>query len=109
MHANKIVEILTNGLKSTFGCKIDNISICECTDVPHTMIAIEFEAYKYFNVRLNFDRGRFGCSIINGKYGVRLESSEKRFEEADLDKFFSDIKTELEVRIPDKYLARYNV
>lgn len=108
MHANKIEEILTNGLKSTFGNKIDNISICECTDVPHTMVAIEFEAYKYFNVRLNFDRGRFGCSIINGKYGIRLESSEKWFEEADLDKFFSDIKSELEVRIPDKFLARYN-
>lgn len=107
MHANKIDEILTNGLQATFGNRINNISVCECTDVPHAMVAIEFEAYKYFNVRLNYDRGRFGCAIVNGKYGIRLESSEKWFEEADLNKFFNDIKTELEVRIPDKFLERF--
>lgn len=107
MQASKVQEILLNGLKVTFKKKVDNITICESTDVPHTMVSIEFEAYKYFNVRLNYDRGRFGCAIINGKYGIRLESSEKWIEKADINKFFSDIKKELELRIPDKYLNKY--
>lgn len=108
MLANDIQVTVLTKLKETFNSKVDNFRICESTDLPYTMLSIEFEAYQYFLVRFNFDRGRFGCSIINGNYGFPLESSEKWFEEANLDKFFSDIKFELEVRIPDKFLARYN-
>jgi hypothetical protein len=33
-----------------------------------------------------------------------LESTETWFDEADLDKFFQGIKSEIELRIPDKFL-----
>jgi hypothetical protein len=104
--ADKILTIIINELKNNLGDKVDNICVEECKDEPYTIIGIEFEAYKYFYIRLNYDRGRFGCCIINGSHGISLNSSEEWFDKADLYKFFNDLKEDLEYRIPDKFLIK---
>lgn len=105
--ADEIESIIIEGLKKFFGNKVDNIIICESTDIPYTMVGIEFEVYKYFNVRFNYDRGSFGCAIINGNHGIGIESDNEWFEKTDMDNYFEELKLKIELRIPDKFL-KYN-
>ncbi|WP_255387549.1 hypothetical protein [Listeria sp. ILCC792] len=62
--------------------------------------------YNYFYIALNFDRGSFGCAIINGELGIGLENSQKWYDKADLTVFCKELQEDLESRIPDKFLQR---
>lgn len=106
--SDEIKKVLLSNLKSVLKDKVENICICESRNEPSVTVSIEFEAYRYFVVRLTYDRGSLGCAIINGKYGIAIESSEQWYEKADLSKFFNDIMDDLELRIPNKYLEKNN-
>ncbi|MDQ0362146.1 hypothetical protein [Breznakia pachnodae] len=95
-----------NAKAREFFCnRVDNFSIFDVNDdVNHRTFSIDFELYNYFNIRLNYERGRFGCSINNGGNYISLENSQKWFDEADFNIFFKELKIEIELRIPDKYL-----
>lgn len=91
--------------RARFGDRVDDFVILDVIDDPNWReFGIEFYAYDYFIVRLNYDRGRFGCCICEGKYGIRLNSSQENWDTADFDIFFDDLERELELRIPDKFL-----
>ena len=99
--ANKFCDML----KQKFEDRVDNIIVFNVVDNPNWReFSIKFEAYNYFPIRLNYDRGHFGCCINVGKIGVRLENSQKWWDTADFDIFFDDLERELELRIPDKFL-----
>ena len=89
-----------------FGERVDNFEILDVIDDPNwRAFSLEFEAYGYFPVRLNYDRGRFGCCIcFGGGYAVDLDNSQEWWDTADFDIFFDDLERELELRIPDKFL-----
>lgn len=92
-------------LREKFGDKLNNFSISDVIDDPnHRAFSIEFEAYDYFPIRLNYDRGCFGCCICFGEIGIDLKNSQKWWDEADFDVFFKELQDEIELRIPDKYL-----
>ena len=76
-------------------------------DVNHRAFSIDFEAYNYFVIRLNYDKGRFGCNIIFGEKLIALNNSQEWWDEADFDVFFMELQKELELRIPDKYLQAH--
>lgn len=76
-------------------------------DVNNRAFSIEFIAYDYFPIRLNYDKGRFGCCIMYGKSAIDLHNSQKWWDEADFDIFFDELKEELELRIPDKFLKAH--
>lgn len=103
-NAKNIEDFIITELENRFKGKVEDFVISGSTDTPYTMTSIVFRMYNYFHVRFNYDRGRFGCSIINGEYGISIESSEKWFDKADFDKFFKDLKEQIELRIPDKFL-----
>ena len=102
---NRMAGKLCNMLKERFGDKVSRIGTLKVIDDPNWReFSIEFEAYNYFPIRLNYDRGSFGCCIDMGEIGIRLESSQKWWDTADFDVFFDDLERELELRIPDKFL-----
>lgn len=102
---DKKADFMVDKLIVFFGKKIDSIVIEDVIDVPgHTSFSIKFVAYKYFPIRLNYDRGRFGCCISNGEIGISLENSQKWWDTADFDIFLEELKQEIELRIPDKFL-----
>lgn len=68
--------------------------------------SIEFEAYNYFALILNYDRGSFGCAIIAGERGIGIDNSQKWYDKDKLSLFLHDLKEDLESRIPDKFLQR---
>ena len=76
-------------------------------DVNNRAFSVEFVAYDYFPIRCNYDKGRFGCCITYGNRTVALDNSQKWWNEANFDVFFEELKEELELRIPDKYLKAH--
>ena len=94
--------------REKMGDKVDNFCIFNVNDdVNHREFSIDFEAYNYFVIRLNYDQGRFGCNIISGERMIALNNSQGWWDEADFGVFFKELQKELEFRIPDKYLRAH--
>ena len=94
--------------REKMGDKVDNFCIFNVyDDVNHRAFSIDFEAYNYFAIRLNYDQGRFGCNIISGERMIALNNSQGWWDEADFDVFFKELQKELELRIPDEYLRAH--
>ncbi|CBW86066.1 Hypothetical CDS [Listeria ivanovii subsp. ivanovii PAM 55] len=71
------------------------------------MFNMQFKMYDYFFIALNYDRGSFGCAIINGDLVISLPNSQKWYDNADMNIFCKELQMQLELRIPDKFLE-YN-
>jgi len=97
---DELIDILENYFKE----KIEDFVVIEKTDQPYTMFSMRFNMYQNFNVILNYDRGAFGCAIINGDFGIDLENSQQWYDKADMDIFCKELEQQLELRIPDKFL-----
>ena len=94
--------------REKMGDKVDKFCIFNVNDdVNHRAFSIDFEAYNYFVIRLNYDQGRFGCNIISGERMIALNNSQGWWDEADFDVFFIELQKELELRIPAKYLRAH--
>ena len=94
--------------REKMGDKVDKFRIFNVyDDVNHRAFSIDFEAYNYFAIRLNYDQGRFGCNIISGERMIALNNSQEWWDEANFDIFFMELQKELELRIPDKYLRAH--
>ena len=94
--------------REKMGDKVDKFCIFNVNDdVNHRAFSIDFEAYNYFVIRLNYDQGRFGCNIISGERMIALNNSQGWWDEADFDVFFKELQKELELRIPDEYLRAH--
>ncbi len=94
--------------REKMGDKVDKFCIFNVNeDVNHRAFSIDFEAYNYFPIRLNYDKGRFGCNIIFCEKMIALNNSQEWWDEADFDVFFMELQKELELRIPDKYLQAH--
>ena len=94
--------------REKMGDKVDNFCIFNVNDdVNHREFSIDFEAYNYFAIRLNYDQGRFGCNIISGERMIALNNSQEWWDEANFDIFFMELQKELELRIPDEYLRAH--
>lgn len=79
----------------------------EIDEANHKSFSVEFGAYDYFPVIFNYDMGRMGCSICFGNRTMELNNSQQWWDEADFDLFFKELQTELELRIPDKFLKAH--
>ena len=94
--------------REKMGDKVDKFCIFNVyDDVNHRAFSIDFEAYNYFVIRLNYDQGRFGCNIISGDRMIALNNSQEWWDEADFGVFFKELQKELELRIPAKYLQAH--
>ena len=94
--------------REKMGDKVDKFCIFNVNDdVNHREFSINFEAYNYFAIRLNYDQGRFGCNIISGERMIGLNNSQGWWDEANFDIFFMELQKELELRIPDEYLRAH--
>ena len=100
--AMKIIRELRGRMKNKIGSsEINNV----VDDNNHRAFSINFQAYNYFFVILNYDRGRIGFSIKYGeKLFIGLENSQKWYEQVDFDILCKELQEQLELRIPDKFL-----
>ncbi|BAC15324.1 hypothetical protein [Oceanobacillus iheyensis HTE831] len=103
----EIKKEVKKALKAHFDDKIGTFNVFGQTDTPYTMFNMQFEMYNYFNVIFNYDRGRMGCVLVNGEYGIGLYNSQKWYDQADMNLFCKELQEQVELRIPDKFLE-YN-
>ena len=103
--ASKIATEMVDKMIEYFGNRVTEFVIANVIDDPnHRAFSITFKAYNYFVIRLNYSKGRFGCCIDFGEYGISLDNSQKWWDTADFDVFLEELKQEIELRIPDKFL-----
>lgn len=111
MHTNDVKLIakdITKGLKDYFGNRVNDFCIFDLVNEPYKAFSINFKAYNYFVILLNYEKGRIGCSIQYGeKSFIPIENSQKWYEEMDFNIFCRELKEQLELRIPDKFLKFY--
>lgn len=94
--------------RQKMGDKVDKFCIFNVNDDENNKaFSVDFEAYNYFIIRLNYERGRMGCCIVFGDRIIALNNSQEWWDEADFDVFFAELQKDLEMRIPDKYLQAH--
>ena len=100
--AINVSDYLEKNLAGKIGsCDIFNV----IDDRNYRAFSMRFKAYDYFIVLFNYDKGVIGCSIQYGENSfISLENSQKWYEKADFDVFCKELKKQLELRIPDKFL-----
>lgn len=102
---DKLALDFNKKVREIFGNKVTDFVIMDVIDDPnHRAFGVKFEAYNYFAIRMNYDKGRFGCCIITSEMGIALHNSQKWYDTANFDIFFKELKEEIELRIPDKFL-----
>jgi hypothetical protein len=99
---------LSKEIRKELGNLVDEFCIDEIFDEPgHKSFQIKFTIYNYFPIIMSYDNGRFGCSIDYGKRNIVLSNSQEWLDTADMHLFFSTFRSDIEYRIPDKYLANW--
>lgn len=98
--SDEIIEYLSDYFKE----KLGSFSVYNLKDEPYKTFNITFDAYNYFIITFSYNRGSIGCSISQGKYGLNLETSQKWYDQVDMDIFLKELEQQIELRIPDKFL-----
>ena len=104
--AEEMADFMIIALKNYFGDRVDSFRIENVMNEParSRCFWIKFKAYDYFPIILTYDVGSFGCTILIGKHGATLRNSQQWWEKANLDVFLKELKEEIELRIPEKFL-----
>ena len=105
--AEEIAKEVINGLISTFADVVSAITLLDVTDIPSKSFHIEYVVYNYFCMRFNYDKGHFGTCIIYGENAVSVNTELEWDDNCDFSKYWQEVKDEVRLRIPDKYLEKY--
>ncbi len=93
-------------LKSIFAERVSNTQIYDVVhEKNHYAFKLKFIAYNYFVVVFQYELDIIGCSVLygDGSY-IPLSSERHCLSDENLSEYFNEIKKNLELRIPDKYL-----
>ena len=72
---------------------------------PFLLFSIYFKLYDYYFITINYENGSIGAGILNGNYIMGIETNKKDLnDEIPLSDFMKEIDTEIQLRIPDKFL-----
>ena len=97
---------ISKKIAQKFGNKISSRQIYDVVDeASHRAFKISFIAYDYFVVLFNYELDIIGFSIEVGaaKY-ISLSKNHNCYSGVNMDSYLEEIKNELELRIPDKFL-----
>ena len=96
-------------IKKNLGEKIEDLSICEVTETDdgEMIFDIIFEIYNYFVIVMKYDRGLIQF-IIKQPEDMYIPLTDVAFySDENLEESLRKLCEEAELRIPDKYLAKY--
>lgn len=100
----KVFEII-NKIQSFFGNKVDNFKVIGKIYSKPDSFEVEFEAYKYFIIYFCYECG-FGFCVKSGEYYISILNSQSDYNSITFEKVLGNLKQELELRIPDKFLIK---
>ncbi|MGL4382219.1 MAG: hypothetical protein ACRCTA_00705, partial [Bacilli bacterium] len=65
--------------------------------------------YNFYIIRFNYDRGLFGFVLLySNEFGCSILIDQRSYEDASLDICVKNLDDEIRLRIPDKYLEKYD-
>ncbi len=100
-----LARTISEALRRVFSDRIDGISVYDIVEAPnHRAFKIKFCAYNYFILVFNYERDIIGISIDTGSQPIRLSKVKKTYSGGGLEEYLEEIKQEIELRIPDKFL-----
>ncbi len=103
--ASKMVDFLTEATgKDISDFEIRNVN----EDLNHKTFTIEFIAYNFHWIGINYECGRIIPYIIMESHIIKLRNLSDWWEEMDLDSWTDRLMAEIRLRIPDKYLTEKN-
>mgnify|MGYP000538060973 CR=1 FL=1 len=94
-------------VKRVFKDKIDGIVIYDIVDESnHHTFKLKFRVYNFAGVKFQYENDFFEIYLfLNGEEGLLLSKPNSRYSEiSDWDSYLKEIMTEIELRIPDKFL-----
>lgn len=101
--ADKVVDALTK----TMGRDATNFQIKDINEDPNQKtFIVEFEAYNFFWVGIDYEKGRVTPYIVEGTHTINLKNITDWWEKMTLDLWVEDLVSELKSRIPNKYLEK---
>ena len=101
--ADKFCDILDRVFKD----KIDDILIYDIVDEPnHQTFKLDFKAYDYFTIEFDYENDLCEFFIaLTKEVKLSLTKEPAVYSQiTDLDSYLKEIMTEIELRIPDKFL-----
>ena len=109
MELNEIQLMAVNiskKFRDILGNRISSTKIYDVVDVPdHHSFKIKFVAYNYFSIVFQYELDIIGCHIEYGNdVCIQLTSDKHCLSDTDIEHYILDLKDEIELRIPDKYL-----
>lgn len=105
----KLAVGICDRIKLIFGEKAGSSGIYDVIDDPnHRTFKIRFIAYNYYIVIFSYEKDIIGFSIAVGEtMCISLFNSFDTYSDVNLTEYIKKAMTELELRIPDKYLQAY--
>ncbi|MCH5267601.1 MAG: hypothetical protein J1E62_04570 [Lachnospiraceae bacterium] len=105
---NKIAKMavcINNKIRDYFGNRVDDFGVEEISeDLNNITFTISFRAYESYSIFLLNNLGNYSCYFMIGGVKFNFKSAHKYLESGDYETLFSEIKHELELRLPDKFL-----
>ncbi len=87
----KMVVQFNKMAREKFEDKVKEFCILDVyDDANNRAFSVEFVAYDYFPIRLNYDKGRFGCCITYGEKMIALNNSQQWWDEVEFDVFLKN-------------------
>ena len=95
---------IMNKIRNYFDDKIDGFVVEDTDDINQDTFTIRFEAYESFTLYIHYNAGNYSCYFMIGGVKFHFKGVQEYFETEDYETLFSEIKQELELRLPDKFL-----
>lgn len=101
-----LAKEVASSLRRYFGDRVTALAISNVIDDRnHVEFSVLFEAYSFFPVIFNYDRGFFGFGIVYGDRAVGVEPLGGHWASfGEFRRVLEQLDEELRLRIPDKYL-----
>lgn len=104
----KMASDFIDAIDKRMGEQVDNFVLDDVSDDPrYRTFTIRLLAYNYFHVYIRFDRGSILCALKDSDSYILLPNSQENYSKMDIDKFVEELRREIELRIPDKYLKAH--
>ena len=101
MTANEIIDALIKYIgKGATDFQVKGVN----EDPNHKTFIVEFKAYEFYWVGIDYENGRVTPYIVEGMHIIKLKNITNWWEEITLDLWIDELSKELKLRIPDKYL-----
>jgi len=104
----EIIEKITRSFIEKLGNAVENFEIYNIVDYPHPVQywggSVKFKIYNFYAIVISLECEKLWIYIPNLHDGGDIKISNNNCSTMDWDKLVEEVKEEVQLRIPDKYL-----